>query len=90
MHSLYNFFFLESFNLWRSLLMVTPYHQIKILISFWCRRGLNLKSLIQLLETLLVELIGNFNLKKKKRVKDYFIFFIYIILIKIFFSLIYT
>ena len=33
------FFFLESFNLWRLLLMIALYHQIKISINFWCRRG---------------------------------------------------
>ena len=32
------------------------YYQTKTLISFWCRRRLNLRSLIQPLETLLVEL----------------------------------
>ena len=49
------FFFLrerESFNLWRSFLMIALYHQTKIPISFWCRRELNLRSLIQLSETL--------------------------------------
>ena len=34
------------------------YHQTKALISFWCRRGLNPKSLIQLSEILPVELTG--------------------------------
>ena len=33
------------------------YHQIKTPIGFWCRRGLNLKSLIQPSEILPVELI---------------------------------
>ena len=32
------------------------YHQIKISIGFWCRQELNLRSLIQLLETLPIEL----------------------------------
>ena len=36
--------------------MIAFYHQIKILIGFWYRRGLNARSLIQLLETLPVEL----------------------------------
>ena len=49
-------FFEESFNLWRQLLMIALYHQTKTPISFWCRRGLNPKSLIQLSETLPVEL----------------------------------
>ena len=35
------FFFRESFNLWRSLLMITLYHQTKIPISFWYRQELN-------------------------------------------------
>ena len=41
--------------------MIAFYHQIKIPISFWCKRGLNLKSLIQLSETLPVELIETHN-----------------------------
>ena len=39
-------FFLESFNLWHSLLMIDFYHQTKTPISFWYRRGMNPKSLI--------------------------------------------
>ena len=38
--------------------MSTLYHQNKTQISFWCRRRLNHKSLIQQSETLLVELTG--------------------------------
>ena len=53
---LYIYIFLESFNLWRPLLMIALYHQTKISISFWCKWGLNPKSLIQPLETLSVEL----------------------------------
>ena len=34
----------------------TLYHQIKTPRCFWCKQGLNHKSLIQSLETLLVEL----------------------------------
>ena len=41
------YFFLKSFNLWCSLLMITLYHQTKTFIDFWCRRGLNSRSLIQ-------------------------------------------
>ena len=55
----FSFFFLflwESFNLWRSLLMIFLYYQTKTPISFWCSRGLNYKSLIQALETLPVKL----------------------------------
>ena len=36
--------------------MIVFYHQTKILISFWCKRGLNLRSLIQPSETLLIDL----------------------------------
>ena len=50
------FFFLENFNLWRSLLMIAFYYQIKTPIGFWCRRGLNPRSLIQPSKTLPVEL----------------------------------
>ena len=49
-------FLKENFNLWRPLLMIILYHQIKIPINFWCRWRLNLKSLIQQSETLLVKL----------------------------------
>ena len=54
----YYYFFRESFNLWCPLLMIALYHQTKTQISFWCRRGLNPKSLIQPLETLPIELTG--------------------------------
>ena len=37
-----------SFNLWHPLMMIAFYHQTKTPISFWCRRELNSKSLIQL------------------------------------------
>ena len=53
-----NFFFLEGFNLWRPLLMIALYHQTKTPISFWCRWGLNLRSLIQPSEILPVKLTG--------------------------------
>ena len=33
-------FFLESFNVWRQLLMITLYHQTKTPIGFWDRWGL--------------------------------------------------
>ena len=52
--------------------MIALYHQIKTLISFLYRRGLNPRSLIQPSETLLIELIGTYtiqlinNPKKKK------------------------
>ena len=52
------FFFLESFNLWRPLLMIDLYHQTKTLISFWYRQRLNPKSLIQPTKILLVKLTG--------------------------------
>ena len=38
--------------------MIALYYQAKISISFWCKRGLNPRFLIQPLETLLIELIG--------------------------------
>ena len=47
----------EIFNLCRLLLMIAFYHQTKTPISFWCIRGLNLKSLIQPSKTLPVELV---------------------------------
>ena len=49
-------FFRESFNLWRPLLMISLYNQTKTTINFWCRRGLNPKSLIQPSEILPVKL----------------------------------
>ena len=52
----------ESINLWRSLLMKTLYHQTKTPINFWCRRGLNHRSLIQPLKTLTVELTRTYNI----------------------------
>ena len=52
----HDFFFLESFNLWRPLLMITLYHQTKTPIGFCCRRRLNLRSLIQPLKILSIEL----------------------------------
>ena len=52
------FFFRESFNLWCPLLIIALYYQTKIPISFWCKRGLNPRSLIQPSETLPVELTG--------------------------------
>ena len=51
-------FFLEGLNIWHPLLIIALYYQTKIPISFWCWRGLNLRSLIQPLETLSVELTG--------------------------------
>ena len=57
------FFFRESFNLWRPLLMIAIYHQTKTPISFWSRRGLNPESLIQPSETLAVEIVGTHRMK---------------------------
>ena len=59
----YHFFFRESFNLWHLLLMIALYHQTKTPISFWCRRGLNSRSLIQPSETLPVELTETHEIK---------------------------
>ena len=36
--------------------MIALYHQTKTSIDFLCKQGLNFRSLIQLLETLLIEL----------------------------------
>ena len=58
--SIYYGFFIESFNLWRSFLIIALYYQVKTLIGFWCRQKLNSKFLIQSSETLLVELIGTY------------------------------
>ena len=64
------FFFLRG-NLWHSLPMINIYHQIKTPISFWCKRGLNPRSLIQLSKTLSIELteihwrVQNNNLVRK-------------------------
>ena len=52
-NNIFLFIFWESFNLWRPPLIIA---QTKIPISFWYRRRLNLKSFIQLSETLPVEL----------------------------------
>ena len=55
------FFFLrESFKLWCSLLIIAIYHQTKTPISFWYRRRLNPRSLIQPSETLTIELTGTY------------------------------
>ena len=56
------FFFIESFNLWRSLLIIALYHQTKTPINFWYKRKLNPRSLIQSSETLPVELTGTHHL----------------------------
>ena len=50
------FSFLEFHNLWRSFLLITLYYQIKISFDFLCRWELNIRFLIQLSETLPVEL----------------------------------
>ena len=61
--SFINYLFLrESFNLWRSFLMIAFYNQTKTPISFWYRWELNSKSFIQLLENLPVQLIGTHDL----------------------------
>ena len=43
--------------------LIALYHQTKIPICFWYRRGLNLRSLIQPSETLSVELIETHKLR---------------------------
>ena len=42
--------------------MIVFYHQTKIPISFWCRRGLNPRSFIQPSENLPVELTKTYNM----------------------------
>ena len=41
----------------------TLYHQTKTPIGFWCKQGLNFRSLIQPSETLPVELTGTHKTK---------------------------
>ena len=55
-HARFFLSFLESYNLWRLLLMIALYRQTKTPINFWYRQGLNPRSLIQPSNTLLVEL----------------------------------
>ena len=55
-------FFLESFNIWRPLLMIVLYLQTKIPISFLCKWKLSPISLIQPSETLPIELTGTHNI----------------------------
>ena len=55
------FFFNREFQPMTSAFDDVFYHQTNIPIGFWCKRGLNLKSLIQPLETLPVELTGIHN-----------------------------
>ena len=52
------FFFFERVLYFASALEDALYYQTKSSIDFLCRRGLNLRSLIQPSETLLVKLIG--------------------------------
>ena len=68
------FFFLESFNLWRPLLIIALYYQTKTPISFWCMRWMNPRSLIQPSETLPIELTGTHqtccDLRKKYNISN--------------------
>ena len=60
------FFFWESFNLWRPLLMITLYHQTKTPISFWYRQKLKFVSfLVWWLKLLFI--FGNFYSGKKQK-----------------------
>ena len=52
----FSFIFSKSVSTY-GIMIVAFYHQTKTLIGFWCRRELNLSSLIQLSETLSVGLI---------------------------------
>ena len=55
--------------------MIALYHQTKTPISFWCRQGLNPRSLIQPSETLPVELTGTHEFEEVEYVKNMGIFF---------------
>ena len=61
---LLRFFFRNSFNLWRSLLIITIYSQTKIPIGFWYMWKLNPQSLIQLSEILPIKLTRTHFLRK--------------------------
>ena len=52
---------IPSFNLWCLLLIMALYHQTNTPISFWCKRGLNPRYLIQQSETLPIELTRTHN-----------------------------
>ena len=57
--------------------MIIFYHQTKTIIDFWCRRGLNLRFLIQPSENLLVKLTSTHNfLSSLTHTKDIFNIFI--------------
>ena len=78
----YEFFFFffferESFNLWCPLLMIAIYYQTKTPISFWCRRGLNSRSLIQPSETIRIQLKFNFDPLLRFRFNIYIYIYIY-------------
>ena len=60
-HKCFFFFFERKFQLMASILDDGLYHQTKITIGFWCRWRLNPRFLIQLSETLPVELTGTHN-----------------------------
>ena len=81
MHYVFFFFFLREFQSIASTLDDAFYYQSKTLIGFWCRRGLNPKSLIQLLEILPVELTRTYCalyiLKSLIKIKNKTVFLIY-------------
>ena len=54
------FFFLREFQFIASISDSAFYHHTKTLIGFWCRWGLNPKSLIQPSEILPIELTGTY------------------------------
>ena len=76
----WTFFFLrKSSNVWRPLLIIALYHQTKTSINFWCRQGLNPRSLIQPSEILPVELTGTHTKKwtlKMCFLRFFFFFFL--------------
>ena len=71
------FFFGKSFNIYRPLSMKILCHQTKTPISFWCRQGLNSKSLIKSTKTLLITLTEThnsiMNLRSKSDTKNIYI-----------------
>ena len=72
------FFFFREFQPMGSAPNDTLYHQTKTPIGFWCKQGLNFRSLIQLSETLPVELTGtpqNKNIKCPENIHRVILYF---------------
>ena len=80
------YFFWKSFNWWCLFLMImiVLYHQIKTSISFWCKRRLNPKSLIQPLKILPIKLTETHkltNVLEGRRYSPFFSFLFFLFLI---------